>query len=169
MRRALELVLVSITACDAFPVGVSSARLAIGRAACPLVGHPKAAPQHGASNSYSAARSLQSRPLGLPTPNGAAPPARFRAAVQLSASRTGRCNFHSGDRTEYDSGDRASPAACHGFREVAKSGAQPEQCSRLSNARASREFAMGSAEFGCSCLSSTLRRKAGLALDDPHL
>ena len=110
------------------------------RAACPLVGHPKAAPQHGASNSYSAARSLQSRPLGLPTPNGAAPPARFRAAVQLSASRTGRCNFHSGDRTEYDSGDRASPAACHGFREVAKSGAQPEQCSRLSNARASRSL-----------------------------
>src|SRR5215831_17264271 len=41
----------------AFPVAVISARPAIGRAACPLVGHPKAAPQHGASNSYSAARS----------------------------------------------------------------------------------------------------------------
>ena len=39
----------------AFPVAVSSARPAVGRAACALVGHPKAAPQHGASNSYSAA------------------------------------------------------------------------------------------------------------------
>ena len=28
-------------------------------------------------------------------------------------------NYHS-DRADYDSGDRASPAACHGFREVAK-------------------------------------------------
>jgi len=34
-------------------------------------------------------------------------------------------NYHS-DRADYDSGDRAGPAACHGFREVAKSGAQPE-------------------------------------------
>ena len=34
-------------------------------------------------------------------------------------------NYHS-DRADYDSDDRASPAACHGFREVAKSGAQPE-------------------------------------------
>jgi len=39
----------------AFPVAVSSARPAVGRAACALVGHPKAAHQHGASNSYSAA------------------------------------------------------------------------------------------------------------------
>jgi hypothetical protein len=28
-------------------------------------------------------------------------------------------NYHS-DRADYDSGDRAGPAACHGFREVAK-------------------------------------------------
>jgi len=34
-------------------------------------------------------------------------------------------NYHSG-RADYDSGDRAGPAACHGFREVAKTGAQPE-------------------------------------------
>ena len=34
-------------------------------------------------------------------------------------------NYHS-DRADYDSGDRAGPAACHGFREVAKSGAWPE-------------------------------------------
>src|SRR5262249_44945068 len=34
-------------------------------------------------------------------------------------------NYHS-DRADYDSGDRAGPAACHDFREVAKSGAQPE-------------------------------------------
>jgi len=34
-------------------------------------------------------------------------------------------NYHSG-RADYDSGDRAGPGACHGFREVAKSGAQPE-------------------------------------------
>ena len=34
-------------------------------------------------------------------------------------------NYHS-DRADYDSDDRASPAACHGFREVAKSGGQPE-------------------------------------------
>jgi hypothetical protein len=31
-------------------------------------------------------------------------------------------NYHSG-RADYDSGDRAGPGACHGFREVAKSGA----------------------------------------------
>src|SRR5262249_56544537 len=72
----------------AFPVPVSSARPAIGRAACPLVGHPKAAPQHGASNSYSAARSLQSRPLVLPTPNGAAPPAITASA--MAAAMQGR-------------------------------------------------------------------------------
>jgi len=34
-------------------------------------------------------------------------------------------NYHSG-RADYDGGDRAGPGACHGFREVAKSGAQPE-------------------------------------------
>jgi len=34
-------------------------------------------------------------------------------------------NYHS-DRADYDSDDRASPAACHGFREVAKSSGQPE-------------------------------------------
>jgi hypothetical protein len=37
-------------------VAASSARPAIGRAACPLVGQPKSAPQYGASDSYSAAR-----------------------------------------------------------------------------------------------------------------
>src|SRR5262249_23053435 len=64
----------------AFPVAISSARPAIGRAACPLVGHPKAAPQHGASNSYSAARSSQSRPLVLPPLNGATPLATTASA-----------------------------------------------------------------------------------------
>jgi len=42
-------------------VAVSNAHPAVGRVACPLVGQPKAAPQHGASDSYSAARSPQSR------------------------------------------------------------------------------------------------------------
>ena len=74
----------------AFPVAVSSARPAIGRAACPLVGHPKAAPQHGASNSYSAARSSQSRPLVLPTPNGATPPAITASA--MARSDAGACS-----------------------------------------------------------------------------
>jgi len=67
----------------AFPVAVSSTRPAIGRAACPLVGHPKAAPQHGASNSYSVARSSQSRPLMLPTPNGATSPAITASAMAV--------------------------------------------------------------------------------------
>ena len=43
-------------------VAVSSARPATGRAACPLVGQPKSAPQHGALDSYSAARSSQCDP-----------------------------------------------------------------------------------------------------------
>src|SRR5262249_53396860 len=64
-------------------VALSSARPAISRAACPLVGHPKAAPQHGASNSYSAARSSQSRPLMLPTPNGATSPAITASAMAV--------------------------------------------------------------------------------------
>jgi len=85
----------------AFPVAVSSARPAIGRAACPLVGHPKAAPQHGASNSYSAARSSQSRPrpLVLPTPNGATPPAITASAMARSDAGAFVCPCHGARRS----------------------------------------------------------------------
>src|SRR5262249_60039396 len=87
-------------------VALSSARPAISRAACPLVGHPKAAPQHGASNSYSAARSSQSRPLMLPTPNGATSPAITASAMAVCPrDDTGFCKggrpemFYSVDRS----------------------------------------------------------------------
>src|SRR5215468_11909343 len=76
--------------------------LAIGRAACPLVGHPKAAPQHGASNSYSAARSLQSRPLVLPTPNGAAPPAITASAMARSDAGAFACPCHGAPEKRHD-------------------------------------------------------------------
>src|SRR5262249_12418569 len=48
-----------------------------------------------------------------------APPSNSAQATPVDATTNS-------DRADYDSGDRAIPAACHGFREVAKSGAQPE-------------------------------------------
>src|SRR5215813_1712532 len=50
-----------------------------------------------------------------------APLGAFRVVFGIGHFR----NYHS-DRADYDSDDRASPAVCHGFREVAKSGGQPE-------------------------------------------
>jgi hypothetical protein len=49
----------------------------------------------------------------------------FAIAVLFSASRARGWNCHSGDSAGYDIGDRATPAACRCFHEVAKNGAQP--------------------------------------------
>jgi hypothetical protein len=68
----------------AFPVAVSSARPAMGRAACPLVGHPK-----GGTSTWCVEFVFGGKVLTIATagPNGATPPAITASAMARSDAR----------------------------------------------------------------------------------